>query len=139
MSRLLFIVTPELEFASTQHVTPLHLRRQSQRVCYRHQRHAMLAIEIGKHVAELFRGFFVERSGRLIRENDLRLVDQCPDHGDPLAFTTRHLARTMRKVISQTHTVKEFPGPLRGGFLQGGVGVYQGRYQNIIEGGALGQ
>ncbi len=88
MSRLLFIVTPELEFASTQHIAPLHLRSQSQRVRYRHQRHPMLAIEIGEHVAELFRGFLVERSGRLIRKNDFRMIDQSPDHRDSLTFTT---------------------------------------------------
>ncbi len=45
----------------------------------------------------------------------------------------------MRKAISQTHTGKEFPGPLRGGYLQSGVRAYQGRNQDVFQGGAVGQ
>ena len=78
-----------------------HSLRQFHRVRDDNQRHAFFAVQFDEQFAELLRGGVVERTGRFVGEQELRLVDERADDGDALALAAGKLAGAMLHPLTE--------------------------------------
>ena len=77
-----------------------------------HERPALVLGKLDEQAGDRIRGRRVERSGRLVREDERRLVDERPYDRDALALATRQLARTVIEPCSQADALEERAGPV---------------------------
>ncbi len=55
-------------------------------------------------------GFRIQRTGRLVRKDDVRIVDNGPGNGNPLHLSAAHLRRMLPQLIFQSDPLQGFPG-----------------------------
>src|SRR4051812_43932875 len=59
-------------------------------------------VEPNEHLHDLVAGFRIEIASRLVRENDVRIIDQSTGDGDALLLATRQLHRAMIQAIAES-------------------------------------
>jgi hypothetical protein len=74
-----------------------------------------LAVELQEQAADSPGAVAVEVSGRLIGQEQARMLDQCPGDGHTLAFAAGQLSRPMLEPSRQADPFQELPAPLLGG------------------------
>ena len=80
-------------------------------VCDQHQRRLELLVEFLHQFHDKLARFPVQVAGRLVREQNPRLVGERPCKGHPLLLTTGELSRIVARAVSQTHPFQERRGP----------------------------
>ena len=63
-------------------------------------------------VHNLYACLGVQCTGRLVRQNDVRIVDQCTGNGDTLHLSAGHLAGLFVELVAQSHILKRLLRPL---------------------------
>ena len=79
----------------------------------------------------------VETARRLVGQDDGRVVDERPRHGDTLLLAARQLGRLVRGAVRQLQEVEQLHGPLARGAH--GAPRNQRRNHHVLHGGELGQ
>ena len=79
----------------------------------------------------------VERSGRLIRQKQLRAVDQRANHRGPLPLSARELSRPVVHARAEAHPLEKFLHPVWRALAKASIFRRQSRDQHILENGAL--
>ena len=67
------------------------------------ERYPFFMIQFQQLLAEFLGRVVVERTGRLVREQKLRLIDKRADDGDALPLSAGQFAGTMGLTLSQPH------------------------------------
>ena len=67
------------------------------------ERDALASVELGEQIDEPRGVDAVERAGGLVREQQLRLIDQRPRHGHALAFAAGEFAGPVIEPVLQAH------------------------------------
>lgn len=93
---------------------------------------AELVPEAEEKFVELGLGDAVEIAGRLVREEDCRVVDEGSCYGDPLLFSAGKFRRLVPGALFQSEGVEEFQGFCRSFFLASAGN--QGRNHYVFEG-----
>ena len=76
-------------------------------VCDQHQRGPELMIELLDQLHDSLARLPVEIAGRLIGEQNPRLVGEGPRKGDPLLLATRELRRIVARTVPQSHALEK--------------------------------
>ncbi len=101
------------------------------------RRQLVLAVQSRHQLKNHLPGAAIEIAGRLVRQQNLRLRDQCPSQRQPLLFAAGKLSRTMLPALGQTHLAE----PPRS-FLLGGrerLPARQQRHGDILKSGEFRQ
>ncbi len=122
-----------------QRVTALHPSRQGLGVRDRDQRHGLLLVELTQNPTQMIRRLCVQRAGGLVRQEKPRLVDQCSDHRNSLAFATRKMGRSVGQALSEPDIAEQRARAVHRLETLLLVTEYQCGNQNVFELGALGQ
>ena len=76
---------------------------------------------------DLNAGFCIQSTGRLVRQNDVRIVDQCPCDCHTLHLSAGHLTGLFGKLVAQPHIFQRFFGTLPA-FCLGHTGQRQSQF-----------
>jgi len=72
----------------------------------------LFGIEFQKQGADFARAVRIEIAGRLIREEQKRLINEGTTEGDALAFASGELAGAVANAFLETDTIEEFEGTI---------------------------
>src|SRR2546427_5628201 len=78
-----------------------------------HDRLLEFLVEATKQVEDFLTGLRVEFPGRLVCQEERRIVREGDPDGDPLLFPTAELVGTMARALRHAHELEELPAPLR--------------------------
>ena len=78
----------------------------------RNHDHQPLPRDLLDQLHDLHARFGIERAGRLVRKQDLRIVDESSRNGDALHLPARKLIRLFVQFVSQAHTLEGVRRPL---------------------------
>ena len=93
----------------------MRARGEIEVVSDQHQRRFELLVEFLHQFHDELARFPVQVAGRLVREQNPRLVGESPCKGHPLLLTTRELSRIVARAVSQTHPFQERHRPRTNG------------------------
>ena len=93
-----------------------------------------LLIEHFKEAQHFFTGFEIQIAGRLIRQENDRIIDQGPGNGDALLLPAGKLRRLMIQTVAQAHLNKQFPGKPIPFLARNFAGIIRQRHDHIVQG-----
>ena len=70
--------------------------------------HQLVPGDLPQDVHHLQAGFAVQRAGRFIRQQDIRVVHQCPGNCHPLHLAAAHLVGAFLQLVSQSDPLQHF-------------------------------
>ena len=93
--------------------------------------------EVEEELVQFLLVLGVERTGRLVGQDDGRAVDEGAGHSDALLLAARQFGGLVRGAVAESHELQQFLGPFLGFLLRGAGDV--GRNHDVLQSRELGE